>query len=586
MIKKIIALVCLLTPYLFAEGNSVFSIADKFIKASHSFQGSSLPYRIFTPEIIDPAKKYPLVLALHGMGERGTDNNLQLTANKMATCWAETAIQDKNPCFVIAPQCPVTSGWADSPVKDVLLNLVETALTKYNIDKDRVYITGLSMGGNGTWNCISLRPDLFAAAVPIAGWGNNTKGPVLKNIPIWAYHGHSDNVVSVDNSRFMVEAIANQGIEAIYTNCYYVDTRSMPIEKLNNEIKARSSLIYSELLGYYHDVWGYAYSYQPMFDWVFSKRKFVQGAIKLSSFVSDTLVHGSIPIKWSSISPGDSVEIWYKSERQDYWKLLKKDIAGKKEFLWNTDAENECIYGKLRICLVDLQSSVYSKTESAWITIDKPTNGKPYVKLKTPDFIKANNIMSKRIDVNYIANDVESDRITVVFNYSADGGKTYSKIDSASVTADNELKTRTIIFGKLLNTNNGILKLVVYDEQREFSSDSTIPFTNQLGLDFTDVQVSAMNKYYKVLSCYPNPADQNSSIFLDLPTACEINVSVYNATGRLVFQNRIASLDGGHREIKIQTSHFPAGIYNCAVSFKPKNSPQAIQSSLKLIVRH
>ncbi len=155
--------------------------------------------------------------------------------------------------------------------------------------------------------------------------------------------------------------------------------------------------------------WDYAYNYNAMFDWVFSKRKFVKNAISLTAGVSDTTVYEPFSIKWNTEFVSDSVEIWFKSEQQEYWKLLKKVSAGKKGFDWNTNAEKECIYGKLRICLTDSASRVYSQTESAWITIDKQENCLPFVKLKTPDFIKASNIISKRIDVMYIANDTESD---------------------------------------------------------------------------------------------------------------------------------------------------------------------------------
>ena len=524
------------------------------------------------------------MLALHGMGERGTDNNLQLTANKMATCWAELAVQSKNPCYVIAPQCPTTSGWADNPVYSVLMNLVESTLATYNIDKDRVYITGLSMGGNGTWNAICLRPDLFAAAVPIAGWGNNAKAPVIKNIPIWAFHGQIDNTVTVDNSRFMVEAIANQGIEAIYTNCYYVDTRTMSIEKLNNNLQARSSLIYTELLGYSHNVWDYAYNDKFLFDWVFSKRRFEKNAIALSSFVNDSMVNGLISIKWQTKNPTDSVEIWFKSERQEYWKLLKKELAGKNEFSWNIDIENQCIYGKLRLCLIDSATRVYSQTESASITINLAANGLPYVKLKTPDFIKANNIMSKRIDVNYIANDVESDSVWVVFNYSANGGKTYSRIDSLKVSANKDLKTRTILFSKLPKTNQGVLKLIVYDEQKSFSADSTIAFTNQLGINPTGVQDFMSNDSFFDVKGFPNPASQTFTISFKLSEAGQLNVEIFNLTGQMVLQKE-AFLNQS-QQVQIPISDLNDGIYTYSVRFIPKNKPEVIRKSGKLTILH
>ena len=335
---------------------------------------------------MDVNKKYPMVLALHGLGERGADNNLQIIVNKMATSWAEPGIQSKNPCYVIAPQLPITSSdWVTGVAKDVLLNMLDSALTKYNIDKERVYITGLSLGGNGTWNCLCLRPDLFAAAVPIAGWGNSWQASLIKNIPIWNFHGQSDNIVSVENSRNFIDAFAKLGEDAVYTNCYYMDTQIMAIGKLTNEIKAHSPLFYSEFMGI-PMMFGAMPITTRLVRLGFSKRIFIKDAITLTSFVKDTVVHGSTPIKWNSMYANDSVEIWFKSERQEYWKMLAKVKADKKSFTWNTRVENQCIYGKLRLCLLDSNSRVYSQSESGWIKNDLAGNGKPYGKLKTPAF--------------------------------------------------------------------------------------------------------------------------------------------------------------------------------------------------------
>lgn len=589
MIKiKLITLILSIVVFkLFAEEKTVQSTADKFARESHTFKGTTLPYRIFIPEGMDVKKKYPLVLALHGLGECGSDNNMQITANKMATSWAEPAIQSKNPCYVIAPQCPSTySNWTSGPVVDVLFNMVDSALAKYNIDKDRVYITGLSLGGNGTWNCLCLRPDLFAAAVPIAGWGNTWQASLIKDIPIWNFHGQADNVVTVANSRNMVEAFTTLGIDAVYTNCYYLDTRIMPILKFNNEIKAHSSLIYTELYGYSHDVWDYAYNNKTMFDWVFSKRRFIHKAINLTSLVKDTIVKGSIPIKWNTMFANDSVEIWFKSERQEYWKMLTKVKSDKKSFNWNTDVENECIYGKLRLCLLDSNSRVYSQSESGWTKIDQAGNGKPYAKLKTPAFYKYKDILSKSLNVNYIANDVEKDSVRIYICYSINGGKTYSKIDSAKVPANYNMKMRNITFSNLTNTKTGVLKLQVYDEKGTLSSDSTILFSNQLGLFPVNAPLPLINNGYTISEPYPNPANKMCTISLDIPTASEVSIYIYNTLGQLVTQKNEGLKNSGKQNIQLETDQLPEGIYYYTVVFGTNTKSKTIQKSSKLNIQH
>jgi hypothetical protein len=442
------------------------------------------------------------------------------------------------------------------------------------------------LGGNGTWNCLCVRPDLFAAAVPIAGWGNTWQVALIKDIPIWNFHGQSDNVVAVSNSRNMIEAYAAQGVDAVFTNCYYVDTRIMPLTKLTNEIKAHSSLFYTELYGYTHDVWSYAYNYKAMFDWVFSKRKFIKNAINLTSLVKDTTVQGSIPIKWKTIYPNDSVEIWFKSERQAYWKMLTKVKADQKIFSWNTDVENECIYGKLRMCLLDSNSRVYSQSESALIKIDLAGNGKPYGKLKTPAFYKYKEILSKSLNVNYIANDVESDSVRIYISYSTNGGKTYSKIDSAKVPANNTMKMRNIAFSNLINTKTGVLKLTVYDKNGSSSADSTISFSNQLGVYPTSTPLTKLNNGYSISEPYPNPANHLCTISIEIPVTSDVNLFVYNTLGQLIIQKNEGIRNSGKQTIQLKTDQLQNGIYYYTVVFGSINKSKIVQDSKKLNVQH
>ncbi len=186
----------------------------------------SMPYRLFVPAGYDPNVSYPLVLFLHGAGERGTDNNAQLTANKGATLWAETANQTSYPCFVVAPQCPNDKQWVNTnwsygsyssdeiPISTELTmvkDILDTLETKYNIDTGKLYLTGLSMGGYGTWDFIVRYPGMFRAAIPICGAGDPSKASLLKNLPLRVFHSSDDGVVPVSGSREMVNAINQFG---------------------------------------------------------------------------------------------------------------------------------------------------------------------------------------------------------------------------------------------------------------------------------------------------------------------------------------------------------------------------------------
>jgi predicted peptidase len=189
--------------------------------------GRTLQYRLLKPHNYDAKQKYPLVLFLHGAGERGKDNEKQLIHGVAE--FAKEENRKKYPCFVIAPQCPTGSGWSDflskkkAPSKEqsepgrLAVELVESLQKELSIDPKRLYITGLSMGGYGTWDIIARHPDLFAAAVPICGGGDPGQAEKFAKLPIWVFHGGKDPVVKPERSREMVEAIKKAGGEPKYT---------------------------------------------------------------------------------------------------------------------------------------------------------------------------------------------------------------------------------------------------------------------------------------------------------------------------------------------------------------------------------
>jgi predicted peptidase len=186
-------------------------------------KGQSLAYRLLKPEKIEPGKMYPLVLFLHGAGERGADNAAQLKHG--ARKFAKPANRHKYPCFVVVPQCPADQKWvavdfqkpshtmpktASVPLT-LALELVEKLVAELPVDKSRLYITGISMGGFGTWDAVQRRPELFAAAVPICGGGDTAEAAKLTKLPIWAFQGDRDDVVPPCRTPDMVAAIRNAG---------------------------------------------------------------------------------------------------------------------------------------------------------------------------------------------------------------------------------------------------------------------------------------------------------------------------------------------------------------------------------------
>lgn len=186
--------------------------------------GERLPYRLHVPANLRPGASAPLVLLLHGAGERDGDNLIQLLHGAREI--AAHAEERGEPVFILAPQAPRTASWggfqprfADAAVPHGRLALaaVDRVMRDYPIDATRVYITGLSMGGFGTFELVARRPDFFAAALPICGGGHPSTAAALARTPFWVFHGAQDEVIPVQRSRDMVAAIEAAGGSARYT---------------------------------------------------------------------------------------------------------------------------------------------------------------------------------------------------------------------------------------------------------------------------------------------------------------------------------------------------------------------------------
>jgi predicted peptidase len=216
------------------------------------------------PQNYDPQKKYPLILFLHGAGERGSDNEKQLVHG--AKLFIASENRKNFPAIVIAPQCPAENYWASviidrttnpftfsfdysRPATTALsaaIELVKEIMATEGVDKKRVYITGLSMGGMGTFEAVYRYPKLFAAAAPICGGGDTTRyTKQAAKIPFWVFHGDADAVVGVKESRAMVAKL----------------------KALNAKVK------YTEYGGVNHNSWDNAFAEPEFMKWLHSNSK-------------------------------------------------------------------------------------------------------------------------------------------------------------------------------------------------------------------------------------------------------------------------------------------------------------------------
>jgi predicted peptidase len=203
-----------------------------------------LEYLLALPEgYAGDTDRWPVILFLHGAGERGSDLALVETHGPPKLI----AAGEKIPAIVVSPQCPANEWWTEDAHLLALERLLDEIVAKYRVDEDRIYVTGISMGGYGTWALASRQPERFAAAVPICGGGNALPASrLLRNLPIWAFHGDADPVVPVVESQRMVDAIRRVGGTMATITIYP---------------------------GVGHDSWTQAYEDEALWEWLFAQRR-------------------------------------------------------------------------------------------------------------------------------------------------------------------------------------------------------------------------------------------------------------------------------------------------------------------------
>lgn len=252
----------LLTSLLLAAVSlSVFASGGYERKTFVSEQGDSLHYRLLAPESVRQGDKYPLVIFLHGAGERGDDNEKQLTHGSQM--FLNPVNREQYLAYVLFPQCPEDGYWAYpsrpesfesgkmpanpelTPVFNSLKQLIDKYAARTDVDNNRIYIMGLSMGGMGTYDMACRYPDTFAAAVAICGSVNPSRLKAAKDVKWRIFHGDADNVVPVDCSRDAYRALKAAGADVEYI----------------------------EFPGCNHGSWNPAFCLPDFMQWLFSKRK-------------------------------------------------------------------------------------------------------------------------------------------------------------------------------------------------------------------------------------------------------------------------------------------------------------------------
>jgi predicted esterase len=223
-----------------------------------SQQGDTLRYRLMPPLNADSLKTYPLVVCLHGSSGCGRDNYKQVVSSWPSSVLSSDENRKKYPAYLFVPQCPRGSGWGgvdEFPSVDSLVMLaLNSLLSEKSIDRNRIYVSGNSLGGYGSWHLIAHYPHVFAAAIPISGVGDVKFASAMNAVPVWAFHGDRDVLVPVSGSRDVVSAMKAAGGTPRYT----------------------------EYEGEGHNIWQKVTETPELLDWLFSQQKNSSDSVKIS----------------------------------------------------------------------------------------------------------------------------------------------------------------------------------------------------------------------------------------------------------------------------------------------------------------
>ncbi|MBP1609996.1 MAG: phospholipase, partial [Acidobacteria bacterium] len=249
-----------------AENPEWIELTKQFAKAEFKNSTGSFRYRFFSPKS-DEGKTYPLIIYLHGEEERGDDNEKQIATQRGGTVFARPQWQEKHPCFIFAPQCPVAADWQDERMVQLIAAALDELPQKYPIDFSRVYITGISMGGSGTWNLINKHPRFFAAAMPICGAYTVDSFKSVKKVPVWAFHAADDPIVPVGSPLVVKDT---PQVESVFgTRKLMAALRSAG--NLDTRYTEYAAGVMQEKYGVEpHNVWEAAYQDEAAIEWLFS----------------------------------------------------------------------------------------------------------------------------------------------------------------------------------------------------------------------------------------------------------------------------------------------------------------------------
>ena len=491
-----------LTLLAVAGAASAQSVADQFQRLERTSNGVTIKYGLFVPDGYDSAQSYPIVVALHGNGERanagGTDDLRNIAAHGLATTWAEPALQAEHPAFVFAPQVPNDPQYRWSAERDpdnssligiqlTTLEILDAIEAEYNIDPDRVYVVGLSMGGHGTWDLISRLEGRFAAAAPMSGESFVSQADDIAHIPVWAFSGEQDpaSLVPPWETRRIVQAMEDLGRDVIYTHC-----RRSPLEptrafdcpgaigrdSLAAAIDAHADLIYTSEADLGHGPWRPWFENPLLAEWLYSKVRQDVDAVTIGAPSPGDSWDGTQTVTWSTTrTTEDTVEVWLNptDDPTDWRKLGEAPIADG-ALAVDLGGLPEAAGARVRLWVRNADGRIAGRATSEPFAIDRAaTNAAPELRLDDEALRFAPRLTAESFDLSFIAADAEGGSLTADVFYSVDGGETYTALLTTVLSSSSaEPQSVALDVAALPNTQTARFRVDLSDGSSTVSAET------------------------------------------------------------------------------------------------------------------
>jgi hypothetical protein len=552
------------------NGYNQTDVTTKFLYKYHPSVNVSLPYRLFVPDNYDTLETYPIVLTLHGLGECGTDNNIHIQLNHIATCWADSSFQKKHPAFIVSPQCPVGSNWTTAGVKSSVFEILDSLLEVYKVDTNRIYVTGLSLGGNGTWDYLATYPHLFAAAIPVCGWYDSSTVKYFQHIPIWNNHGGGDGTVPVVNSRNMIAAYENLNLPVVYTHCNGYTCSTMSQVKQYRLVTDNVDYVYSEYKNLGHNAWDSAYTDTTIQEWLFSKRRRIPDLITLTDTKEYRHIAGNYTFRFNSQVDTGNLSLLFSNDLGYTWEPVNTHEGSTDSMEVNTELLQDCPFGLFKVQLADPFGCTFGAGYSYYYNINNSGNGIPLLRYTTANRISP--VSADSIPLLFLTGDAEDNPLELTIWYKNDDTAAYSLIHTFGMETSDRYQERYVKMSDLPYGKKARLKFELTDGVYQVF-DSTEYFMNNHNKPSAIPEIT----YKEGIQIFPNPVRDEINIRgIMLPDEGEtVHVAIFDLTGRIMFTESKAMNTGKTITIVIPDS-LRSGIYLLKIHFNDSVMNQKI----------